>query len=284
MAWERVLYEKDGYIVKITQNRPEKHNAQDALMLEELQEAFIEADRDEEVRVVILTGAGRSFSAGHDIGGTGLPAKGIEMQTKLQGLEMRIKREKYIFYDEALALRNISKPSIAAVRGACLAGGLMVAAMCDIIMASETAFFGSPEIRMTPATGEVLVEPWEVGVRKAKEMVLTGESINAQEAYRLGLVNHVVPDDKLEEETLKMAHKICATDPITASLLKRSLNQTLDVMGQRASFEYHFLIHQMSHSTEAARRFQEQVGGPARARGGLREFLKARDGVYGEQS
>ena len=173
MDYKRILYEKiDTNIVKITMNRPEKRNAQDALMFSEMTDAFIEADLDEGVRVIIFAGAGKDFSAGHDMSGTGEPAREgsimrAALDTKLTGMEMRLKREDYIYLNQAINIRNVSKPTIAMVQGNCIAGGWLTASMCDLIVASEDAQFIDPVVRMTPAAVEVLFHPYDVGFRMA---------------------------------------------------------------------------------------------------------------------
>jgi len=284
MALETTLYEKidDGQIVKITMNRPEVLNAMDAALKEELFEAFQMAEFDEDVRVVILAGAGRSFSAGHDMSGKGRPSQHPYMQTRLTGLEGSLRREQHIFVDINLSIRNLTKPVIAQVQGHCIAGALMVACMCDIIVASEDASFQNPVLRMTPGAAELLVEPWEMGVRRAKEFLFTGDPMDARRAYEVGLVNRVVPRDKLEEETLALARRIALMPPVTVSLVKRSLNRTLDIMGQANSFDYHLLIHEMSHHTDQAKQFAEERR-KAMATGGLKAFLAFRDGAFGKK-
>lgn len=280
MSWQRILYEKiDSNIVRVTMNRPEAHNAQDFLMREELSEAFTQADLDEDIRVIVFAGAGPSFSSGHDMSGTGMEAKGEEMKTNFTGLERYMKIEEYISFNQGLTMRNVSKPTIAMVQGRCIAGGLLNACMCDIIIAADDATFSNPVARMTFAGSEILVEPWDMGVRKAKEFLFTGDPIDAQEAWRLGLVNKVVPRDRLEEETIRLAKRIALTPPRAISLIKRSLNQTLDFMGQASSWQHHFLICMMSLCTHEQAEFSSAME-EARASGELRQFLKARDEMY----
>ncbi|UCB43771.1 MAG: enoyl-CoA hydratase [Dehalococcoidales bacterium] len=287
MEYERILYEKvEPEIVKITMNRPEKRNAQDPLMFSEMTDAFIEADLDEEVRVIIFAGAGKDFSAGHDMSGQGHPAKeGTVMRkaldTELTGMEMRLKREDYVFLNQGINIRNVSKPTIAMVQGNCLAGGWLNASMCDLIMASEDAKFGDPVVRMTPAGVEILFHPYDVGFRKAKEMLWTGDPITAQEAKELGLVSKVVPREKLEEETLALAKRIALSPPVAVSLVKRSINFAQDEMGQRNAWQYHMLIHQLSHASDETRRWGEERA-KAMQQGGLKEMLKERDSKFAQ--
>ncbi len=282
MKYQRMLYETvEPGIVKIMMNRPEKRNAQDALMFSEMTDAFIKADLDETVRVIILGGVGKDFSAGHDMSGAGEPAqKGTllaqALDTKLTGMEMRFKRETYIYLRQCLDIRNCSKPTIAMVQGNAIAGGWMNAAMCDLIIASDDAQFIDPVLRMTPAAVEVLYHPYDVGFRKAKRILWTGEPISAQEGKRLGFVEEVVPRDKLEATTLELARKIAINQPIAVGLVKNSINHAWDLMGQRMADEYHFLIHELSHSSDEAKRWNEDRA-KALGQGGVKEMLKMRD-------
>ena len=289
MAYERILCDKvDPDIVKITMNRPEKRNAQDALMLEEIQDAFIEADLDEEVRVIILAGAGKDFSAGHDQSGTGLPARGPvigrALGTRLTGMERGFKREEYVDLKQCQALRNVSKPTIAMIQGNCYAGGWQVAAMCDLLVVSDDARFTDPLARVGPAASEILFHPYDIGFRKAKEILWLGDAITAQEARTLGMVSRVFPREKLEEETLALARRIAASPPVSVSLIKRSLNQAWDFMGQKNAWEYHMLAHQLSHASDEGKRLAEGRR-QAVQRGGVKEMLRTvRDAKFEEKA
>jgi enoyl-CoA hydratase len=285
MEYRRILYENvEPGIVKIMMNRPEKRNAQDALMLSEMTDAFINADLDEDVRVIIFGGVGRDFSGGHDMSGTGEKAQeGTVMRraldTRLQGVEMRLKREDYVFLNQGLDMRNVSKPTIAMVQGNCIAGALMDCAMMDLIVASDDAQFIDPVVRMTPAAAEILFHPYDFGFRRAKEILWTGDPIDAQEAKRLGFVSRVTTREKLEEETLALARRIAMNNPVSVSLVKRSINHAWDLMGQNAAMQYHMLIHQMSHATEEARHYSEERAKVMKT-GGLKEALKLRDAKF----
>jgi enoyl-CoA hydratase len=284
MTYERIIYEIiEGNIAKITINRPEKRNAQDALMLEQILEGFIEADLDEDIRVIILAAAGKDFSAGHDQSGTGLPAKGIlkkALTTRLTGMEGTFKTEENRDLKTEEGIRNVSKPTIAMVQGNCYGGGWGAAAMCDLIVCSDDARFTDPLVKMAVGANEVLFHPYDIGFRKAKEILWTADSITAQEAKELGMVSRVVPRAKLEEETLALAHKIIASPPVAVSLIKRSINQAWDLMGQKNAWQYHFLSHQLAHSSdEGAKRVVERKA--AVAKGGVKEMLKTvRDTGY----
>ena len=268
----------------MTLNRPERRNALDDVLIEELDEAVKQADLDEAIRVIIIAGAGKSFSAGHDISGPapnmeagGRKARSREAQTTWKDPERRLKREQFLYFDKSLAIRNTTKPTIAQVQGPCVAAGLMLACMCDLIVASEDATFQNPVCRMANGSIELLVEPWELGIRKAKELLWTGDAIDAQEAWRLGLVNRVVPAERLAEEAMRLARRIALSPPVAVALTKRSVNHTWDLMGQRASWEYHFMLHHFAHTTDETRSFAEEM---RVAPGGLKEFLKRRDEMY----
>ena len=245
MDFERLLYETvEPGIVKITMNRPEMRNAQDDLMQWEMQVAFTNADLDEDVRVIIFAGAGKDFSAGHDMSGMRKDGGrrheapddsiiGRAVDNKFTGMEHQIKREDHIYLNSHINIRNVSKPTIAMVQGNCIAGGWMTAAMCDLIVASEDAKFGDPVVRMTPAGVELLFHPYDVGFRRAKEILWTGDTISAQEGKDIGFVSKVAPREKLEEETLALARRIAMNMPVAVSLIKRSINHAWEEMGQR---------------------------------------------------
>ena len=255
MNWQTVLYEKADNVAKITLNRPEKRNAQNYQMIIELDEAMKEAERDEEVRVIVLAGAGPSFSSGHDMSGMA-PEGG--MAAWRMGSEGHRKFEQDIFVDKCLYIRNLPKPTIAQVHGYCIAAGVMLACMCDLIVAADDAQFSNPVSRLFAASGvELLIEPWEMGVRKAKEFLFTGDFIDAREAHRLGMVNRVVPKDKLEEEVMELAKKIALMPPLALSLTKMSLNRTQDIQGYSQSMSCHFDVHMLAHGSDEARSLME---------------------------
>lgn len=247
MKFKYALYKKIDKVVRIMQNRPEFSNAQNDQMLEELDEAFRLADNDADVRVIILGATGRHFCAGHDIGPESKPNL---LELKDAGFETWESRERRIYWDYCMNIRNVSKPVIAEVHGLCITGGMMVAGMCDIIYASEDTEFMSPVARFTGASDEILIEPWAFGPRMAKECLWTGDPISAKEAWRLGFVNKVIPRQKLEEEVMNLAKRIALTPPMAVKLLKRSINRTVDLMGFIDALEYHYLAHELSHFTK----------------------------------
>ncbi len=190
----------------ITLDRPESANAQNTQLIDELDSAFDRADADDDVRVVVLAGEGKHFSAGHDL--KELLTKGDEWARMRDTPEGKLRHEQVMYFDRCVKIRDFRKPTIAAVQGACAAAGLMLACMCDLIVAADDARFSNPVLRMTGAGVELLVEPWELGPRKAKEFLLCAETIDAQDAERLGLVNKVVPRAELAEAARAMADKV----------------------------------------------------------------------------
>lgn len=250
LSFETIRYEVDGHVCTITLDRPKQANAQNSLMLDELDAAFDKADIDDDIRVVILAGAGKHFSAGHDLkeilGGTDDWAR---LRDTPEG---KLRHEQVMYFDRCVRIRDFRKPTIAAVQGACTAAGLMLACMCDLIVAADDAVFSNPVLRMTGAGVELLVEPWELGPRKAKEFLWCAEKLDAQEAWRLGMVNRVAPAEQLMTTTREMADKVALVPPITAQMVKDTVNHSVDLAGQRESWRYHFMVHQFVSNTETA--------------------------------
>jgi len=275
MNWETVLYEKVGPVARITLNRPDKRNAQNYRMITELDEAMKAAEKDEEVRVIVLAGAGPAFSSGHDMSGMapegGMADWGI-------GSEAHREFEQDIFVDKCLYIRNLPKPTIAQVHGYCLAAGMMLACMCDLIVASEDAIFANMVARMAASGVELLIEPWEVGVRQATGLLFTGDSIDAREAHRLGMVNRVVPRDKLEETVMELANKIALMPPVALRLTKKSLNRTQDIQGYTQSMSAHFDIHMLAHGSDETKKFIADA--IEKGATDTRDFTEHRDGKF----
>jgi enoyl-CoA hydratase len=250
--FEAVAYETDGAIARITLDRPEAANAQNTQMIDELDAAFDLAEADSDVRVVILAANGKHFSAGHDLKSAVGAIEPDEWRLMRATPEGKYRHEKVMYFDRCLRIRDFPKPTIAAVHGKCIAAGVMLACMCDLIVASDDASFQNPVLRLTGAGVELLVEPWEMPARKAKEFLLTAESLSAADAERLGMVNRVVPRSELADEAQRLAESIALVPPATAEAVKRSINKTLDFQGQRDSFDYHFELHQWMHNTDTA--------------------------------
>ena len=251
-AFDTIEYSVDEAVATITLNRPDVANAQDTQLIDELDAAFDLAEADDEVRVVVMAANGRHFSAGHDLKalvGDVEPDKWRLMRDTPEG---KFLHEKTMYFDRCLRIRDFPKPTIAAVHGKCIAAGVMLAAMCDLIVASDDASFQNPVLRMTGAAVEILIEPWEMPPRKAKEFLLTAQTISAADAERLGMVNRVVPRDELAATTKEMAEAIALVPPATAQVVKRSINKTLELMGQKDSWDYHFMAHHWMHNTDTA--------------------------------
>jgi enoyl-CoA hydratase len=247
-----IQYAVDGPVATITLDRPDVANAQDSRMIDELDAAFDRADADDDVRVVVLAGNGRHWSAGHDLKALVGDTEPDEWRLMRETPEGKWHHEKVMYFDRCLRIRDFRKPTIAAVQGKCIAAGVMLACMCDLIVASDDASFQNPVLRMTGAGVELLVEPWEMPARKAKEFLLAAETFTAAEAERLGMVNRVVPRDELASATRELAERIALVPPATAQVVKRSINKTLDLQGQRDAFDYHFQAHHWMHNTATA--------------------------------
>jgi enoyl-CoA hydratase len=239
-----------GSIATITLARPEARNAQNSELIDELDAAFDLAEADADVRVVVLAADGDHFSAGHDL--KEILAGESYWAAMRATPEGKLRHEQSMYWDKLLRIRDFATPTIAAVQGACSAGGLMLACVCDLIVAADDARFSNPVARMSGVGVELLVEPWELGPRKAKEFLLCATTLDAHEAERLGLVNRVVPRGELASATQAMAESIALVPPITATAIKASINNMLDAQGQRESWRYHFMIHQFVSNTPTA--------------------------------
>ncbi|WP_419918420.1 enoyl-CoA hydratase [Candidatus Poriferisocius sp.] len=251
-TFDTIRYRTEGAVATITLNRPEVANAQNTSLIDQLDTAFDIAGADAEVRVVIINANGRHFSAGHDLKalvGDVEPDKWRLMRNTPEG---KFHHEKTMYFDRCLRIRDFPKPTIAAVHGKCIAAGVMLACMCDLIVASEDASFQNPVLRMTGAAVEILIEPWEMPPRKAKEFLLTAQTITAADAEKLGMVNRVVPREKLDATVRDMADAIALVPPTTAAVVKRSINKTLELMGQKDAWDYHFMAHHWMHNTDTA--------------------------------
>jgi len=252
MSDQPVVYEVAGHVATITMNRPEVANAQDTALIDGIDGFLTEADADDEVRVVILAGSGKHFSAGHDLKALVGGEQPDEWSAMRDTPEGKFRHEQVMYYERCKRLYAFRKPTIAQVQGAVVAAGLMLACMCDLIVAADDAVFSNPVLRMTGAGVELLVEPWELGIRKAKEFLWTGEKIDAQEAWRLGLVNRVVPAAELADRTRELAERVALVPPTTAQVVKDTINNTATLMGKEESWKYHFMAHHWMHNTATA--------------------------------
>ncbi|WP_337187495.1 enoyl-CoA hydratase [Phenylobacterium sp.] len=248
-----IAYERpEPGVARILMNRPDRANAQGVAMTYELDRAFQRACRDPEVHVIILAGAGKHFNGGHDLGGRGQPdpreGRSLWGEFDGPGWAGSYAREREIYLDITERWRNAPKPTIAEVQGACIAGGLMLAWACDLIICSDDARFRDNTAADMAIPGvEFFHHPMVMNVRKAKEWLLTGDWMDAETALAVGMVNHVVPRAELPDFTLGVARKIAATNPFTARLVKEAMNQAQDAMGRRAAMSAAFSLHQMGH-------------------------------------
>lgn len=224
MSYETVRYEP-GPVARVILNRPESRNAQNRLLLRELHDALMTASADPEVRVIVLSGVGRDFSAGHDIKEM-RDDPSMQGETDFKNVWQRYERVRVTYAEDHLSWRNIPKPTVAMVQGYCIFGGWMIAAAMDFIFASEEALFLA-----LPYPADYWTVSWELGPRKTKEILFENRFITAQEGLDLGLVNRVYPREDLERETLAYAERVAENDPLALRDLKLFVNQTMDGMG-----------------------------------------------------
>ncbi|MER6318086.1 enoyl-CoA hydratase [Streptomyces sp. NPDC001581] len=254
-----VLYERRGPVAYVTMNRPRYRNAQNSAMTYALDDAFYRAADDPEVRVVVLAGAGEHFSAGHDIG---TPERDAHLPFERRaglwwdhsgraGAESRFARESEVYLGMCRRWRELPKPVIASVHGACVAGGLMLAWVCDLIVASEDAFFADPVVRMGIPGVEYFAHPWAMPPRIAKEFLYTGDRMPARRAYEVGMVNRVVERDALAEATDLLARRIAEMPGFGLALTKRAVNQAEDLQGLHTGMDSVFGLHHLAHAHNA---------------------------------
>ncbi|HUE07035.1 MAG TPA: enoyl-CoA hydratase [Acidimicrobiales bacterium] len=259
--YKYVLYETvdDGTIARIMLNRPDARNAQNRGLLVELNDAFMQAEADDTVRVVILGGTGPMFSSGHDLGSKASreeytpgpnqhPSHTINGATR-KGSESLMLQEWHYFYDNTRRWRNLRKITIGQAHGDVYAAGLMLLWACDLIVAAEgTRFADVVGARLGMCGVEYFAHPWEFGPRKAKELLLTGDSIDAEEAHGLGMVSKIFPQEQLEERTIEFARRIAQLPTMTSLLIKESVNQSVDNMGFYNALNACFTLHELNHS------------------------------------
>jgi enoyl-CoA hydratase/carnithine racemase len=223
-----LLIENLGPVRRLTLNRSASLNALNAELMEALEVAFDEAAGDDDVRVVVLRGAGRAFCAGYDLN-----------QDAEEGTKDAAEWQRELDRDTERLLRilELPKPVIASVHSYCLAGGTDLMLACDLAVASDDAVFGYVDIRFGSGVVSMFL-PWVVGVRAAKELILTGEDrIPAAEALRIGLVNRVVPRDELDHATMALADEIAKNEPFVVRTMKASINRVWQIAGLRAALD-----------------------------------------------
>jgi enoyl-CoA hydratase len=270
VGFQCLIYEKRDAICYLTLNRPEKLNALNAVMMAEFREALDVIEADTDIRVAILTGAGRAFSAGFDL------ERGPDDPNPygMQPDQWRKHLKSYI--DTFMMVWNLSKPVIAAVNGYALAGACELVQVCDVKIASERAILGEPEIRAGIGP-PLLITPFSVNLAMAKELLLTGDTINAHEAARIGLVNRVVPHDQLMTECERVARKITMLSQVGVKMTKIAVNRALEGMGFLSTIQHNLEL--MTHFDITISPEQEEFNA-IRQEKGLRAALDWRDARF----
>lgn len=259
--YKYVTYEEleGGQVVRILLNRPDTRNAQNRGLLVDLDDAFGRAEEDDRVRVVILGGVGPLFSSGHDMGSKEAMAERrpgpdqhrtatINGATR-EGTEARMLQEWHYYFQNTMRWRNLRKITVAQVQGTVYSAGLMLMWACDLIVAADDVYFADVVgTRLGMCGMEYFGHPWEFGPRRTKELMLTGDAIDVEEAHRLGMVSKIFPVAELTEQTLAYARRIANVPTMTALMIKESVNQTVDNMGFYNSLQACFNLHQLNHS------------------------------------
>jgi enoyl-CoA hydratase len=251
-----VLTRKVGATFVVTMNRPRFRNAQNAVMTHALDRAFTAAMADDEVKVVVLAGSGDHFSAGHDIGTPGRDIHKDFDRIATQwwphenkgGAEAMFVREAELYLGMCRRWRELPKPTIASVQGACVAGGLMLAWVCDLIVAADDAFFADPVLRMGIPGVEYFAHAFAMNPRLAKEFLFLGDRMPAARAFEIGMINRVVPRASLEADTLAIADRIAAMPRFGLALAKKAINQAEDRMGLRDVMDATYGLHHLAHA------------------------------------
>ena len=251
-----VRYEVIDHVAWITMDRPQFNNAQNGQMTYALDDAFARATRDDEVRAIVLAGEGKHFSAGHDIG---TPGRDLHRQfdnrllvaphVNKPAAELLYTREQEQYLGMCRRWRDCPKPTIAMVQGACIAGGLMLAWVCDLIVASDDAFFQDPVVPLMGIPGvEYFAHAYELPPRVAKEFLLLGERMPAARAYQFGMVNKIVPRDELRDAVAAWAAKLAASPRLGNWLTKQAVNHVEELRGKRTAMDAVFHMHHFAHA------------------------------------
>lgn len=252
---EPILYEAKDGIAWITLNRPEFHNVQNSQMTYALDDAFMKAVDDDAVKCIVLKSDAKHFSAGHDIGSPGRDFHS-SFDRRLMwydhankpGAEKAYIREQEVYLGMCKRWRNIPKPTIAQVHKGCIAGGLMLAWVCDLIIASDDAFFQDPVLQMGFPGLEYFAHTFELNTRIAKEFLFLGERMSAARAYDMGMLNRVVPREQLADEVLKMAQRIAEQPRLALQLAKQACNHMDTLAGKEAGIDASFGYHHFAHA------------------------------------
>jgi enoyl-CoA hydratase len=250
-----VRYAAEGPVAWITMDRTRFNNVQNSQMTYALDDAFRRAVDDDDVKAIVLAGAGKHFSAGHDIGTPGRDVTRSFDRKHLwydhinkPGAEFLYTREQEVYLGMCRRWREIPKPTIAMVQGACVAGGLMLAWICDLVVASDDAFFQDPVVRMGIPGVEYFAHAFELPPRVAKEFLFLGQRMSAQRAESFGMVNRVVARDQLEQATREMAQAIAEMPRLGLALTKQAINHVEDLRGKRTSMDAVFHMHHFAHA------------------------------------
>lgn len=238
VEFSQIRYEQEGRVVRLVLNRPKYRNAQSRTLLEELDEGYRRAGDDDTVGAIILMGEGDHFSAGHDLG-TPEELADREARPYQEGLRGRYKRSWALNIDTTMRWRNIPKPTVAAVQGYCIFAGWMIASASDIIFAAEDAMF-------LPTNFQYFSVPWDLQLRKAKEILFESRFVGAEEAERLGFVNRVLPTERLHDEAMAYAARVAENDPFQLRMIKLALNQAQDAQGFTSHIYGAHSIHMLS--------------------------------------
>ena len=254
--FQTILYEMpQPRVARIVLNRPEARNAQNTRLLYELNDAFDRAAQDDDIAVIVLAANGPHFSAGHDLRERRFEETLASFETvgtwcgfDCAGAEGQMAREKEVYLGFSERWRNLPKPTIAEVHGRVVAGGLMLVWPCDLVVAADDTAFIDNTVNMGVSGAEFFNHPWELGVRKAKEMLFTAGVVTAEEAWRLGMVNHVVPRGELTAFTMDLAATIAEKPLFALKLAKESVNVAQDSQGRVNAMQTSFALHQLCHS------------------------------------
>jgi enoyl-CoA hydratase len=247
----------DHGIAVVTLDRQESRNAQNKRMTYEMNAAFDDASRRSDVKVIVLQADGPHFSSGHDLRDRESHRDFDLVSTHggygREGQEGHMAWEEEVYFQMCWRWRNIPKPLLAAAQGKTIAGGLMLLWVADVIVAADDALFSDPVVGMGVNGVEYFAHPWELGARKAKELLFTGDWVTAADAHRLGMVNHVVPAAELRTFTMSMAARIATKPSFALKLAKESVNQTLDAQGQFTALRAAFSLQHLGHAHNRVR-------------------------------
>ncbi len=241
--YTQIRYEQEGRVVRLVLDRPQYRNAQSRILIEELDDAYKRAGDDDDVGAILLMGEGDHFSAGHDLG-TPEELADKEERPYQEGLRGRYKRTWDMNIDTTMRWRNIPKPTIAAVQGYCIFAGWIISSASDVIFASDDAMF-------LPTNFQYFSVPWDLSVRKAKEILFESRFIDGEEAERLGYVNQVFPREKLHEEAMAYATRVAANDPFQLRMIKLALNQVQESQGFSAHIYGAHALYMLSSTGES---------------------------------